>query len=88
MGKNPPTRTNHLPTPGISPKCVSRLFFVILFQNAIKLAGSNVELQKNFPGVAPSDLRFKGRGRGLERRGREGREKRRGRKGYGEGEVG
>jgi len=27
MGENPPTRANHPPTPGISPKWVNRLFF-------------------------------------------------------------
>ena len=31
MGENPPTRANHPPTPGISPKWVNRLFFVILW---------------------------------------------------------
>jgi len=31
VGKNPPTRANRPPTPGISPKWVNRLFFVILW---------------------------------------------------------
>jgi len=31
MGENPPTRSNRPPTPGISPKWLNRLFFVILW---------------------------------------------------------
>jgi len=91
VDKNPSTRVNRPPTPGISSKWVSRLFFVILWpvetvdknqfytsQNALKLTRSNVEFQ-TFIGV---DTSFRGKGRGW--KGESEGEKR---KGEGEGRV-
>ena len=92
---------NRPPIPGISPKWVSLLFFVILWpvetvdkksilpisRNAPKLIFAAMYSFKNFPG-APHHPRFKGRGRdGRERRREEGKG-RRGKKGKGKGKGG
>ena len=84
MGENPHTGANRARTPGILPKWVSRLFFVILWpvetvgknqfylsQNALKLTCSNVEFQQFSAGETPGPP-LQELGRGLE--GREGKE--------------
>ena len=101
MGEDPPTRANRPPTPDISPKWVSRLFFVILWpvetvknqfyisQNEPKLTSSNAEFQKFSRGDIP-DPSFKGRERGPRERGirREGRERKKGNERMGKGTEG
>ena len=62
MGEQAPTWANRSPNPGISPKWVNRLFFVVLwpietvdknqfyiFQNALKLTCSNLNILHNSP---------------------------------------